>query len=149
MNINIDITGTVDSITCGGVEYIPAGSVPPEPPASVGFVSRCSVQKSGNQSIPHNIWTKAVLDAVNYDDNNEFTDSKFVVKEAGYYSISWSIGMLFLNADKSYDAAIYKNGVQLRRTGNNISTQVHPHVAASVDLDDACQFHLCITTFSD
>ena len=55
-------------------------------------------------------WTKVLLNTESYDVGSDFADYKFTVPVTGYYLITARIVFTTVTADKSYTAAIYKNG---------------------------------------
>ncbi len=75
--------------------------------------TKVSVGKSSAQAIPNNTWTKITHNLINFDTNNEFdiTNSKFIAKQAGYYSIS---AQTYMANAMDPGSSIYKNGILIK-----------------------------------
>jgi len=64
-------------------------------------------------NIVHATPTKVVLDLENYDTSDAFANSRFTVKEAGYYLVVGRVSYIGVSvvANKVYNAGVYLNGV--------------------------------------
>ena len=76
-------------------------------------ISRARAYNNAGQTISNSSWTKLVLDTEEFDGLDEFdpvTLYRFTAKVAGYYIVSGAVTWDSTVADKTYKAAIAKNG---------------------------------------
>lgn len=85
--------------------------------AGVGFDSRCSVGRSGDQAIPVSTYTKVQLNSETYDNDNEFDSAtlyRFTATVAGYYHVSADIRYRSLASGKRIFVIIRRNGANFK-----------------------------------
>lgn len=84
-----------------------------------------SVQLSADQTgVVSGTWTKILFNTELFDTNNCFANYKFTPNVPGYYQINGSVSMNATAGITTVGVAIYKNGVILNTSSNNVPSSV-------------------------
>ena len=110
MAITINGSGTVTGITAGGLP----DAIITQPELATGVAGTgpafSAYQTGTAQVVGAGVWTKIVINAEEFDTNNNFdstTNYRFTPTVAGYYQVSATVQYA---GDATTGAAIYKNG---------------------------------------
>ncbi|MBA7496443.1 hypothetical protein ES702_07051 [subsurface metagenome] len=116
------------------------------------FTSRCSVNLSADQAIPHATHRKVYFDTAKYDNDSEFdlvTNHRFIVKKAGVYHVSAQLFYLFINQGIMCQLRIRKNGGDIKHSISTHYAQNNEFVQCSGDLLLAVDDYLEVWAYQD
>ncbi len=74
---------------------------------------KCRIYLSAAQSLTANVWTKIALGAVSFDTNgvaDVSTNHRVTPKKAGYYHVSYSLGVISMVDGEALYGALFKSG---------------------------------------
>jgi hypothetical protein len=121
MPITLNGSGTITGISAGG---LPDAIIQQADLAAgvAGNGPAFSAQAATTQSISNTTFTKVTLGTENFDTNSNFASSTFTPTVAGYYQIN--AGIFYNTAATSGlgQIFVYKNGVAVSATVNNMSS---------------------------
>ena len=105
--------------------------------AGGAFSSRCSVYRSGTQSIASGDWYKVLLNAEDYDIDGEFDSTanyRFQPDTTGYYHVSVAGQIYNLEPEDQMYAGIRKNGNVWKSQSVSVGASFSPIAAISCDM---------------
>lgn len=89
------------------------------------FKSRLSMYVSGgNYLVNNSTWTKCCFYGLDYDGLGERYDWGFKPKQAGYYSVKFSLMYVETFTSNQTDAMVYKNGSEYKRHRRKVDNEL-------------------------
>lgn len=118
-NVTFYDVNITDDLNCvNGLDVVTSESAKPDLIIDTNGISTkpyescCRARLSSIQSVFTDTWTRLQLATEDYDQNNDFASSRFVVPVTGIYSVTYSVQISDLTVGKYLMSAIYVNGVR-------------------------------------